>query len=58
MIKALLVFHAIFFAFYYGILAFRSAANKQRWRLTKLVSYSILCTVLTITVLTFFIILF
>ena len=37
MIKVLLVFHAIFFAFYYGILAFRSVVNKQRRRLTKLV---------------------
>jgi len=58
MIRFLLAFHVLFFAFYFGILAFRSATNKQRWRLTKLVSYSILCTVLTITVLTFFVILF
>jgi hypothetical protein len=58
MAKIILSFIVLFVIFYFGITALRSMSGKEKWALTKLVTYSILCTVLTTLVLTAFVLLF
>lgn len=58
MIKAILAFVLLAFGFAFGIGFFRSMTGKEQWRLTKTIMYSILCSLLAITVLTVFVILF
>ena len=58
MIRILLFFILVFASFYYGIDAYRKLTNKERWTLTKLAGYSIICSVLSVTVLTVIVILF
>ena len=58
MSKIVISFLIVFVLFFFGILVLREMSGKERWALTKLVAYSILCTVLTTTALTFFVILF
>jgi hypothetical protein len=47
MIKIVLGFLIVFASFFVGIQAFRNLSGKEKWALTKLVAYSILCAVLT-----------
>jgi hypothetical protein len=47
MIKIVLGFLLVFAAFFVGINAVRSMTGKEKWQLTKLIGYSILCAVLT-----------
>ena len=56
--KIILSFLFVFGLFFFGIHAFRETTGKQRWALTKLVGYSILCAVLTTAALIIFVILF
>lgn len=58
MARIILAFLAVFGFYYFGITAFRSLTGKEKWELTKLVIYSIICTVLTIITLTIFVITF
>jgi len=58
MFKILLAFLLIFGGFFFGIQAFRSTTKKQKLELTKLVGYSILCSVLTVLFLTTFVLIF
>jgi len=58
MSRMILTFLVLFFAFYFGIGAIRSLSGKEKWVLTKLISYSIMCAVLTIVVLVGFVVLF
>lgn len=58
MIRILLAFFVVFGFYYFGITAFRSLTGKEKWELTKLVIYSIICTVLTIITLTIFVLTF
>lgn len=51
MIKMLLVFVLLFVGFYMGIQAVRTLKGKEALALTKIVGYSILCSLLTIAVL-------
>jgi hypothetical protein len=46
-IKIILGFLFVFGVFFFGILAVRDMTGKERWALTKLVSFSIICAVLT-----------
>ena len=47
MIKIIIGFILVFAGFFVGIQAFRSLTKKEKWQLTKLVGYSIICAVLT-----------
>jgi len=47
MIKIILGFLLVFAAFFVGINIVRSMTGKEKWALTKLVAYSIICAVLT-----------
>ena len=58
MIRIILAFAVVFSCFYFGIEAFRNMTGKERWSLTKTVSYSILCAVLTIVALSLFVVAF
>jgi hypothetical protein len=58
MVRALLAFAVLFCFFYYGIIGLRAVTKKQAWQLTKLLTYSTICSVLSLVVLTTFVILF
>jgi cytochrome bd-type quinol oxidase subunit 1 len=47
MIKIILSFLLVFAVFFIGISAFRSLSGREKWALTKIVAYSIICAVLT-----------
>jgi len=51
MIKIVLAFLFVFGLFFFGISAVRSMTGKEKWALTKVVTYSIICAVLTISAL-------
>ena len=58
MFKIILSFLLCFAIIFFGIKAFRSLTDKQRWSLTKIAGYSILCAALTIAVLVGIVVLF
>lgn len=58
MARIILAFLFVFGMFYFGIDAFRKLTGREKWDLTKLVAYSIICAVLTIVVLALFVITF
>ena len=58
MIRVVLAFLVVFTCFYFGIDAFRHMTGREKWNLTKLVTYSIMCAVLTIVTLSIFVITF
>ena len=58
MIRMYLTFLILTALFWFGIAAFRKTTGKEKWRLTKIAVYSILCSVLAVTVLTSIVILF
>ena len=58
MIKVFVAFIVLVGLFWFGIAAFRKTTGRQRWRLTKIAAYSILCSVLAIAVMTSIVILF
>jgi hypothetical protein len=58
MIKVILGFMLMFAAFFAGIQAFRSLSGREKWALTKLIAYSIMCAVLATATLTIFVLLF
>jgi hypothetical protein len=57
-IKIILGFMLLFAGFFGGIQAFRSLNGKEKWALTKLIAYSIMCAVLATATLTIFVLLF
>lgn len=58
MIKLILSFLLCFTFVFFGIKAFRALSDKERWSLTKLAAYAILCSAITIAVLVSIVILF
>ena len=58
MIRIILAFLFVFGLFYFGIDAFRHMTGREKWNLTKLVSYSVMCAVLTVVALALFVIAF
>lgn len=58
MAKMILVFLVVFALVFFGIEIFRKLSEKEKWALTKTVGYSIIVAVVTITLLTVFVILF
>jgi hypothetical protein len=47
MFKMILIFLFVFALFFFGIHAVRTMTGKEKWALTKIISYSIVCAVLT-----------
>jgi hypothetical protein len=58
MIRVFLAFLVLYAIFWFGIAAFRKTTGREKWRLTKIAAYSILCSVLASTVLISTVILF
>ena len=58
MIKMLLAFLIAFGICYFGISTYRNLSGKEKWALTKLVFFSILCAILASGLLVLFVILF
>jgi hypothetical protein len=58
MIRVFLAFFVLVAVFWFGIAAFRKTTGREKWRLTKIAAYSILCGVLASTVLISTVILF
>jgi len=58
MIRMYLSFLILTALFWFGIAAFRQTTGKEKWRLTKIAVYSILCSALAVIVLTSIVILF
>lgn len=58
MIKMVLTFLIVFMLVLAGIETFRNMTNKERWALTKSLGYSIIVAVVTLVLLTGFVILF
>ncbi len=58
MIKIILAFLVAFGICYFGIKGYRDLTGKDRWALTKLMGYSILCAVIAIAILISIVIVF
>lgn len=58
MIKMWLAFFIVFALFYFGIAAFRATTGKDKWQLTKTLTYSMVCAILTLSVLVGIVVLF
>jgi hypothetical protein len=58
MIRVFLAFFVLVAVFWFGIAAFRQTTGREKWQLTKIAAYSILCSVLALTVLISIVILF
>jgi hypothetical protein len=58
MAKMVVAFAVVFILVFSGIIAFRSLSEKEKWALTKVAGYSILVAVVTVLLLTLFVLLF
>ena len=58
MIRMALIFIVLFVLFWGGINVFRALSGRERWQLTKLALYSILCATLSTVVLIAIVLLF
>lgn len=58
MIRLYLAFFIAFAICYFGIDGYRKLTGKEKWALTKLLGYSIICSVLAMGILSAIVILF
>ncbi len=58
MIRVVLAFVVIFGLFFFGIRAVRDMSGKERWDLTRLLTYSAVCAILTLVFLIALVVLF
>lgn len=58
MAKMIIAFVSLFLIFFFGIDIFRKLTRKAKWELTKLASYSIVCSLLTTIVAVLFVLIF
>lgn len=58
MIRLWLVFAVLFAGFYFAIPAFRKMKGKEKWDLTKIVLYSMLCSLLAVSAMVLIVVLF
>jgi len=58
MIRLILAFVVAFAICYFGISGFRNLTGKDKWALTKLLAYSIMCALLAVGLLTIIVVLF
>lgn len=54
----ILAFLVVFALIFFGIIAFRKLSEKDKWALTKTLTYSIIVAVVTMSLLTMFVVLF
>lgn len=58
MIRIFALFIIVFLCFFYGIKLLRNLSGAEAWELTKLMTYSIICSVLSIIVLVAMVLIF
>jgi hypothetical protein len=58
MIRLWLVFAVLFAVFYFVIPAFRKMKGKEKWDLTKIISFSLLCSLLATGAMVLIVVLF
>jgi|APGre2960657423_1045063.scaffolds.fasta_scaffold03935_9 hypothetical protein len=58
MIKIILAFLFVFGLFFFGIKTVREMTKKELWSVTKLLTYSAICAILTLIFLITFVVLF
>ncbi len=58
MIRVILAFVVLAALIHFGIMGWRSMSNKERWSLTKSLSYSIIVALLAIVALMFMVVIF
>lgn len=58
MIKVVSTFAIVFAIFFFGIQILRGLSGKERWQVSKLLAYSLVCATLTLFVLAGIVILF
>jgi uncharacterized membrane protein len=58
MVKMIVAFISLFIIFFCGIDIFRKLTRKAKWELTKLASYSIVCSLLATAVAVLFVFIF
>ena len=58
MIKMFSIFLIVFGLIFFGLIAFKQMTGKERWRLTKMIIYSIICATLTTAALVGFYLVF
>jgi hypothetical protein len=51
MLRIILAFIVVFGLFFFGIKAIREMTGKELWSMTKLLTYSIICAILTLATL-------
>jgi hypothetical protein len=56
--KVILAFLVIFGLFFFGIKAIREMTGKELWSLSKLLTYSLVCAILTVVSMIIIVILF
>jgi len=58
MIRMIFVFLVLYAVFFFGILGFRQLSGKQKWELTKMLTYSAMCAILAVIFLIVIVFLF
>ena len=58
MFKIILTLVVLFLIYFFGISQLRKLTGKEKWELTKLLGFSILCTSLTFVTISVFVLLF
>ena len=58
MIKIAMIFAIVFFVIFFGIDLLRRLTGAEKWKLTKMVGYATLCSVITIAALSALVLLF
>jgi hypothetical protein len=58
MIRVILAFVVVFGLFFFGFRAVREMTGKEIWSITKLLTYSIICAILTLATLILIVVIF
>jgi hypothetical protein len=58
MIRLWLVFAVLFAGFYFGIPAFRKMKGKEKWDMTKIILFSMICSFLAVGAMVLIVVLF
>jgi hypothetical protein len=58
MFRVILAFLVIFGLFFFGIKAVRDMTGKELWSMTKLLTYSVVCAILTLATLISIVVIF
>jgi hypothetical protein len=58
MIRIIFAFIVVFLIFFFGIKVFTQLSGKEKWVLTKLFAYSMVCAIITVVFLASIVVLF